>query len=191
MDQRFDQQQQRVLTGFRPSDIRMPATQEEADSAIELVEGKVAAVREQLADVPDDEEDGVRRPIRAALGRWTEKLAELRYARSRIVADAVLHPEDRAALLERMRLMPRNAPEEQVGLRIASLTRRLHDARAFAMCVVNELVACGATATPLAEQMLRSFGREVSAEELAAWEREFRARLTRAAIERSDAGDHS
>jgi len=184
-------QPQRSSTSLRPSDIRMPATQEEAAAAIELVEGKVAAVREQLADVPDDEGDAARRPIRAALGRWTEKLAELRYAKARIDADAVLHPEERAALLERMRLMPRNAPEEQVGLRIASLTRRLHDARAFSMCVVNELVACGARATPLAEQMLRSFGREVSADDLAAWEREFRARLTRAAIERAEAEDPS
>lgn len=165
----------------------MPATEEEADAVIAMAEGKVVAVSEQLAEIPEGDEEA-RRPVRAALGRWREKLAELRYARARIVADAVVHSEERAALLERMRLLPRRAAEEQPGARITSLTKRLHDARCFALCVVNELVAGGARRTPLAEQMLQSFGRDVSPEELAAWEGEFRARLTRAAIERGEVG---
>ena len=163
--------------GIRPSDVRIPVTREEAEAALSLARGKVKAVGEQIADL--DADDANRRPAAQALARWNEKLGEIEYAMAKIAADEVVYPEDRARLLERMGLTSRSAPQDDVGRRLVSLQHRLSDAKAFSILAVRDLIALADRSVPLADALLRSFGREVGEEQIARWDAKFRAVVTR------------
>lgn len=110
----------------RYSDVRMPVTVAEADSALDLISTKIANIEARLADNPGNEPE-----LENALTKWGERLVEVEWTTARLRAGEVAPSMDlareRASHAETIKkLDAARAQVKSLESKVATLARYRH-----------------------------------------------------------------